>query len=224
MHKTLRRLPSLDFLRGFEAAGRRLSFTRAAEELFVTQSALSRQVQALEEALGVAAVRAPASRAGADAGRAPRSIATSPRRSARSPPRPTRARAARARRGSRCRRPCRSRRCGSFRGCRRFARAIPTSRSTCPPTIALVDLARGDVDVAVRYLAGRERAAKARCASSASGCCRWRARSSCDSADRRSRGRRISRATCCCTSTIPTAACRGSTGSAWLAVERRSPA
>jgi LysR family transcriptional regulator, glycine cleavage system transcriptional activator len=53
MHKSLRRLPSLDFLKGFEAAGRLLSFTRAAEELFVTQSALSRQVQALEEALGV---------------------------------------------------------------------------------------------------------------------------------------------------------------------------
>jgi DNA-binding transcriptional LysR family regulator len=53
MHRTLRRLPSLDFLKGFEAAGRHLSFTRAAEETFVTQSALSRQVQALEEALGV---------------------------------------------------------------------------------------------------------------------------------------------------------------------------
>jgi len=54
MHKELRRLPSLDFLKGFEAAGRLLSFTRAAEELFVTQSALSRQIQALEAALGVA--------------------------------------------------------------------------------------------------------------------------------------------------------------------------
>ena len=53
MQKTLRHLPSLDFLRGFEAAGRRLSFTLAAEELFVTQSALSRQVKALEDALGV---------------------------------------------------------------------------------------------------------------------------------------------------------------------------
>ena len=53
MHKTLRRLPSLDFLRGFEAAGRLLSFTRAADELALTQSALSRQVQALETALGV---------------------------------------------------------------------------------------------------------------------------------------------------------------------------
>ncbi len=54
MHKSLRTLPSLDFLKGFEAAGRHLSFTRAAEELFLTQSALSRQVQSLEEALGVA--------------------------------------------------------------------------------------------------------------------------------------------------------------------------
>ena len=54
MHKVLRQLPSLDFLKGFEAAGRLLSFTRAAEELFLTQSALSRQVAALEEALGVA--------------------------------------------------------------------------------------------------------------------------------------------------------------------------
>jgi len=54
MYKTLRMLPSLDFLRGFEAAGRRLSFTLAAEELFLTQSALSRQVKALEDALGVA--------------------------------------------------------------------------------------------------------------------------------------------------------------------------
>ncbi len=53
MLKTLRLLPSLDFLRGFEAAGRRLSFTLAADELFVTQSALSRQVKALEDALGV---------------------------------------------------------------------------------------------------------------------------------------------------------------------------
>src|SRR5438552_13879884 len=54
MHKTLRALPSLDFLRGLEAAGRRLSFTLAAEELFLTQSALSRQIKALEDALGVA--------------------------------------------------------------------------------------------------------------------------------------------------------------------------
>jgi LysR family transcriptional regulator, glycine cleavage system transcriptional activator len=47
-----RRLPSLDLLRGFEAAARYLSFTRAAEEMFLTQSALSRQIGALEEQLG----------------------------------------------------------------------------------------------------------------------------------------------------------------------------
>src|SRR5512142_2472165 len=48
-----RPLPPLDLLRGFESAARHLSFTRAAAELFVTQSAVSRQVQALEEFLGV---------------------------------------------------------------------------------------------------------------------------------------------------------------------------
>jgi LysR family transcriptional regulator, glycine cleavage system transcriptional activator len=47
------RLPPLDLLVGFEAAARHLSFTKAATELFLTQSAISRQVQALEEALGV---------------------------------------------------------------------------------------------------------------------------------------------------------------------------
>src|SRR6185436_20463417 len=49
-----RPLPPLDFLRGFEAAARHLSFTRAATELFLTQSAVSRQIQALEEFVGVA--------------------------------------------------------------------------------------------------------------------------------------------------------------------------
>jgi DNA-binding transcriptional LysR family regulator len=49
-----RDLPPLDTLRGFEAAARHLSFTRAAQELHLTQSAMSRQVKALEDALGVA--------------------------------------------------------------------------------------------------------------------------------------------------------------------------
>lgn len=40
-------------LRGFEAAGRHLSLTKAAQELNLTQSAISRQVQGLEEELGV---------------------------------------------------------------------------------------------------------------------------------------------------------------------------
>ena len=46
-------LPPLDALRAFEAAARCLSFTRAAEEMFITQSAVSKQVIALEAALGV---------------------------------------------------------------------------------------------------------------------------------------------------------------------------
>jgi len=47
----MRRLPSLTSLRAFEAAARLLSFTLAAEELFVTQGAVSRQIKALEEYL-----------------------------------------------------------------------------------------------------------------------------------------------------------------------------
>ncbi len=48
-----RRLPPLNGLRAFEAAARHLSFTRAADELSVTQAAVSHQVKALEERLGV---------------------------------------------------------------------------------------------------------------------------------------------------------------------------
>src|SRR4029450_1819719 len=47
-------LPPLDLIQGFEAAARNLSFTKAAEELLVTQSAISRQIRGLEEHLGVA--------------------------------------------------------------------------------------------------------------------------------------------------------------------------
>ncbi|HZM33581.1 MAG TPA: LysR substrate-binding domain-containing protein [Burkholderiales bacterium] len=43
---------SLDLLRGFRAAARHLSFTRAAQELFVTQSAISREIKTLEDQLG----------------------------------------------------------------------------------------------------------------------------------------------------------------------------
>src|SRR3954469_1980988 len=46
-------LPALDLLVGFEAAARHLSFTKAGEELFLTQSAVSRQMKELEEQLGV---------------------------------------------------------------------------------------------------------------------------------------------------------------------------
>jgi LysR family transcriptional regulator, glycine cleavage system transcriptional activator len=47
------RLPPLNNLKAFEAAARHESFTRAAEELCVTQGAVSQQVKALEEGLGV---------------------------------------------------------------------------------------------------------------------------------------------------------------------------
>ena len=46
-------LPSLNGLRAFEAAARHLSFTRAAAELNVTQTAISHQIRRLEEQLGV---------------------------------------------------------------------------------------------------------------------------------------------------------------------------
>ena len=46
------RLPPLDLLAAFEAAARHLSFTQAAVERFVTQSAISRQIRQLEDDLG----------------------------------------------------------------------------------------------------------------------------------------------------------------------------
>ena len=48
------RLPPLTSLRAFEAAGRRLSFTRAASDLSVTQAAISHQIKGLEAHLGEA--------------------------------------------------------------------------------------------------------------------------------------------------------------------------
>jgi LysR family glycine cleavage system transcriptional activator len=48
-----RRLPSLNAVRAFEAAARHESFTRAAEELCVTQGAVSHQVKALETEFGL---------------------------------------------------------------------------------------------------------------------------------------------------------------------------
>ncbi|MFJ2992178.1 transcriptional regulator GcvA [Pandoraea sp. NPDC087047] len=48
----LRRLPNLSALRAFEAAARLESFSRAAEELFVTHGAISHQIRALEQELG----------------------------------------------------------------------------------------------------------------------------------------------------------------------------
>jgi LysR family glycine cleavage system transcriptional activator len=47
------RLPPLNALVVFEAAARHLSFTRAAQSLHVTQAAVSHQIKALEEWLGI---------------------------------------------------------------------------------------------------------------------------------------------------------------------------
>lgn len=48
------RLPSLSALRAFESAARHLNFGRAGDELFVTHSAVSKQIRLLEDDLGVA--------------------------------------------------------------------------------------------------------------------------------------------------------------------------
>jgi LysR family glycine cleavage system transcriptional activator len=50
----LRQLPALNALKTFEAASRHESFSRAADELFVTHGAVSHQIRALEEELGTA--------------------------------------------------------------------------------------------------------------------------------------------------------------------------
>ena len=53
MSVNLSNIPSVDSLRGFVAVGRRMSITLAAGDLFLTQSAVSRQIHGLETALGV---------------------------------------------------------------------------------------------------------------------------------------------------------------------------
>ncbi len=52
LHRTL--LPVMANLVAFEAAARHASISRAAEELHLTQSAVSRQIHQLEQFLGVA--------------------------------------------------------------------------------------------------------------------------------------------------------------------------
>ena len=52
MYRVKNQLPPLTALPAFEASARLLSFTRAAEELMVTQAAISRQIRVLEEFLG----------------------------------------------------------------------------------------------------------------------------------------------------------------------------
>lgn len=52
-HPSIARLPPLTALRAFESAARNRSFTKAAQELFLTQSAISRHVRNLEELFGI---------------------------------------------------------------------------------------------------------------------------------------------------------------------------
>ena len=52
-----RRLPPLNALRAFEAAARHLSISKAADELNVTPAAVSHQVKALEDTLGLSLFR-----------------------------------------------------------------------------------------------------------------------------------------------------------------------
>ncbi|KDC41172.1 LysR substrate-binding domain-containing protein [Bordetella bronchiseptica] len=54
MSLSLAKLPPLDLVRGFVAVGQRMSITLAAQDLHLTQSAVSRQIRALEAHLGVA--------------------------------------------------------------------------------------------------------------------------------------------------------------------------
>ena len=57
MSQSLVRLPSLDLVKGFVAVGRRMSITKAADDLCLTQSAISKQIRTLEDILGVALFR-----------------------------------------------------------------------------------------------------------------------------------------------------------------------
>ena len=51
---TQKTLPPLNWLRAFEVSARYLNFTHAAEELHLTQGAVSQQIRHLESQLGVA--------------------------------------------------------------------------------------------------------------------------------------------------------------------------
>jgi len=53
VYKSKKRLPPLNTIAAFEASARLMSFTKAAEELHLSQGAVSRQIQVLEERIGV---------------------------------------------------------------------------------------------------------------------------------------------------------------------------
>ena len=128
MHSKRYNLPHLAFFQGFEAAARTLSFTKAAEELFITQSAVSRQIKALEDNLGLKLFeRRPRSLTLTENGQALYRIATDvldrlQARPTNSEPKPAHASSPSPQRRA-------SLRCGSFRGCGASRSFIPIS--TC---------------------------------------------------------------------------------------------
>ena len=144
-------LPPLNALRCFDIAAKHLSFTKAAAELNVTHSAVSHQIKALEEWLGVPLFRrvnrglvlteaGPGlSEAGARSLRAP----------GRGHPAPQGARAQRA--ADRQRHALLRRQMAGAAAAAAFASAIPTSTCASRPSPELVDFEREDVDIAVRY-------------------------------------------------------------------------
>ena len=188
------------------------SFTLAAEELFLTQSALSRQVKALEDALGVALFERRHRSARADGGRRRLPSHGRRQRCAISPPPPSACAHATRRPGlTRVHDRVLRLAVADSRGCRPFAPRIRTSRCTLRGRPPRRPRARRR-----RRRGPLPRAMQARppapCGSSASGCCRSSAPALVSAARAAAPSRATSRATCCSTSTIPEAACRGSIG------------
>ncbi|GAB1577749.1 transcriptional regulator GcvA [Bordetella petrii] len=147
----LRHLPPLTTLRAFEAVGRHLSFSRAADELFVTQSAVSHQINKLERELGgplfVRRTRAiaftPRGQAYYDQVRAALELLARATRQARAPQRAE----AQLKVGL----------LASFAArwlvprLPAFTRAHPGISLQLVPDIGLADVAAGDVNLAIRY-------------------------------------------------------------------------
>jgi LysR family glycine cleavage system transcriptional activator len=129
-----RRLPPLNALRAFEAAARHLNFSRAAEELSVTPGAVSQQIQNLEDYVGAALFK-----------RTPKGLLlTDAAQTALPALREAFDRLAEAA----------SLLTAAVDG-RRFEQAHPQVDVWLSAGIDLVDLNAGEVDVAIRYGAGR---------------------------------------------------------------------
>ena len=190
-------LPPLDRLEAFEAAARNLSFTRAAAELSLTQSAVSRAIASLEERLGfplferrhralLLTERGPGAvrgdqRAAREAATRPWQSCAHPRRNAPSPSPP----------------PSRSLRFGSCRAWLASRAHIPESTSGSPRTTRSWSWSvRGSTSRSAMHLRSWRRAA-ASCSGRTSSRCAARHWQAIGRA--RSHGRRICTTTSCCT-------------------------